>query len=117
MVMPGMLPINSEALMINPPFSFYTLSATLSFALRARGLFCNSAGPGVTGCLVMMLRTFSLPPQAHCGRDGGQLHALSIFLKPCLTILSSNEWKAMQAILPPRLSRKGALVRTFSILL
>src|SRR5262249_25884813 len=70
------------------PFGFGHRSATLNFALRARGFAASSMVDAVTGFLVRALRRSSSR-------------------KATLTRRSSNEWKLMIATRPPGLRRSG----------
>ena len=72
----------------------------LSFALRARGLSCNSSSAEIIGFLVISLK----------------LPSFDSSLKMFFTILSSKLWKDIAQILPPSLRTNSPPFSPFSIL-
>ena len=80
------------------PMTVYIFSATLSLALRALVLDFISSSAGTTGFFVTALKG-----------DGSLPYSASLFTSPSVvpllkkffTILSSNEWYVITAILPP----------------
>ena len=71
-------------------FNIQTLSATLSFALRERGLLSSSSLEGSIGFLLTDLSVLT-KPQVHTGASLGQVQPFSRAAIPLLTILSSSE--------------------------
>ena len=82
---------------------------TLSFALSALGFSSSSAADAVMGLLLTSSTSFTFP-HTHTGKSGGQVQERVSCLKAFLTILSSNEWKVITAILPSGASLKASSV-------
>ena len=61
--------------------TYYTLSATRSFALLARGLKFSSSSSGSIGFLYTLL-SVCLKPQTHIGASLGQVQPFSLAAMP-----------------------------------
>ena len=74
--------------------------AALSLAQAARGFVSISSFSAVIGLRVRISRVFVLP-HWQTGSPGGQMQDAASYLKNCLTMRSSSEWKEMTAMTPP----------------
>ena len=93
------------------PTSLYSFSAIRNLALRLRGFRAISSAVGFIGRRIT-LRTFARCLHAQTICSGAQRQSRDSRWKTCFTILSSSEWKAITASLPPGASKSRAVGRT-----
>ena len=79
--------------------AIYSFSATLSLALRDRGLLCSSSSVAVIGLLVRTLIVAECP-QSQISFSGGHRQSVLSWRKTFLIMRSSSEWKLMIAMRP-----------------